>query len=185
MIEWFPPSKEGNVVRVDPKQMAVYAGDFEEKHTADVINIIPPQKAGKIASIAGLVDRTGWCQVNKKTFESLSQKNIHVIGDAAKATKMPKSGHAAYSQAQVCAMAVVKALSDKEMGTPSYFNTCYSIIGKDYAVSVATVYRLKGKVIAPVGADGLSPLDASAEDRRREVFYAHSWFKNITHEMFG
>ncbi|HEC84556.1 MAG TPA: cytochrome C, partial [Thioploca sp.] len=71
-------------------------------------------------------------------------------------------------------------------GTPSYLNTCYSIIGKDYGVSVATVYRLKGKMIAPVeGADGLSPMDASAEDRKREVVYAHSWFKNLTHEMFG
>ncbi len=185
MIEWLPPSKEGNVVRVDAKQMAVYTGDFEDKHTAAVINVIPPQQAGKIAVIAGLVNQKGWCPINKKTFESLQQPGIHVIGDAAQAGKMPKSAHAAYSQAQVCAMAVVAALSDKEMGTPSYLNTCYSIIGKDYGISIATVYRLKGKMIAPVeGVDGLSPMDASAEDRKREVIYAHSWFKNLTHEMF-
>jgi len=186
MIEWLPPSQEGNVVRVDAKEMAVYAGEFENKHAADVINVIPPQQAGKIAFIAGLVDETGWCPVNKKTFESLQQKDIHVIGDAAQATKMPKSGYAAYSQAQVCAVAVVTALQGKEMGTPTYLNSCYSIIGKDYGVSIATVYRLEGKMIAPVeGAGGVSPIDASAEDRRREVFYAHSWFKNITHEMFS
>jgi sulfide dehydrogenase [flavocytochrome c] flavoprotein subunit len=192
MIEWLPPSKEGNVVRVDAKEMAVYTGEFEDKHTAAVINVIPPQQAGKIAFLAGLVDKKGWCPVNKKTFESTLQPDIHVIGDAANATKMPKSGYAAYSQAQVCAMEVVMALYDREMGTSTYLNTCYSIIGKDYGVSVATVYRLsegslsEGKMIVPVeGAGGVSPIDASAEDRKREVFYAHSWFKNITHEMFG
>jgi sulfide dehydrogenase [flavocytochrome c] flavoprotein subunit len=83
-------------------------------------------------------------------------------------------------------MAVVMALHDREMGTPTYLNTCYSIIGKDYGVSVATVYRLEGNMIIPVeGAGGESPSDATAEDRRREAFYAHSWFKNITHDMFG
>jgi sulfide dehydrogenase [flavocytochrome c] flavoprotein subunit len=186
MIEWLPHSQAGNVVRVDAKEMAVYAGEFEDKHVADVINVIPPQQAGKIAFIGGLVDEKGWCPVNKKTFESTLQQHIHVIGDAATASKMPKSGYAAYSQAQVCAMAVVMALHDREMGTPTYLNTCYSIIGKDYGVSVATVYRLEGNMIIPVeGAGGESPSDATAEDRRREAFYAHSWFKNITHDMFG
>ncbi len=186
MIEWLAPSKEGNVVRVDAKEMAVYAGEFEDKRKGDVINVIPPQQAGKIAHIAGLVDDKGWCPVDKKTFESTLQKDIHVIGDACIATKMPKSGYAANSQAKVCALAVIAALQGKEVGTPSYLNTCYSIVGADYGVSVAAVYRLEGDVITPVeGAGGLTPLDASAEDRRREVFYAHSWFKNITQDMFG
>jgi sulfide dehydrogenase [flavocytochrome c] flavoprotein subunit len=187
MIEWLPPSKEGKVVRVDAKEMMVYAGEFEDKHKGAVINVIPPQQAGKIAHLAGLVDEKGWCPVDKKTFEStILQKDIHVIGDACIATEMPKSGYAANSQAKVCAAAVVAALQGKEMGTPSYLNTCYSIIGKDYGVSVAAVYRLEGDVIAAVkGAGGLSPFDASAEDRKREVLYAHSWFKNITQDMFG
>ena len=186
MIEWFPPSKEGNIVRVDAKEMGVYAGEFEDEHKADVINVIPPQKAGKIAFDSGLVDKTGWCPVDKKTFESTLQKHIHVIGDACTATKMPKSGYAANSQAKICAIAVVASLQGKEMGTPSYLNTCYSIIGDDYGVSVAAVYRLQGDVITPVkGAGGLTPMDASAEDRKREVLYAYSWFKNITHDIFG
>ena len=186
LIEWLPPSKEGKVVRVDAKEMAIYAGEFEDKHTAAVINVIPPQKAGKIAQISGLVDEKGWCPVNKKTFESTLQPNIHVIGDACVATQMPKSGYAANSQAKICAAAVVAALQDREVGTPSYLNTCYSIIGKDYGVSVAAVYRLDGDEIKPVeGSGGLTPLDASAEDKRREVFYAHSWFNNITQDIFG
>jgi sulfide dehydrogenase [flavocytochrome c] flavoprotein subunit len=186
LIEWLPPSKEGKVVRVDANKMTVYAGEFEDPHKGNVINVIPPQQAGKIAHLAGLVDDKGWCPVDKKTFESTLQPDIHVIGDACIATAMPKSGYAANSQAKVCAVAVVAALQGKEMGTPSYLNTCYSIIGKDYGISVAAVYRLEGDVIASVkGAGGLSPFDASAEDRKREVWYAHSWFKNITQDMFG
>lgn len=174
------------LLRVDAKKMAVYTGEFGDKYVADVINVIPPQTAGKIAFIGGLVNKTGWCPVNHKTFESTLQKDIHVIGDACLASPMPKSAYAANSQAKVCAIAVVKALQGEEMGTPSYSNTCYSIIGKDHGISVTAVYSLEGgKINFVKGAGGLSPMDASAEDRRREVFYAHSWFKNITHDMFG
>lgn len=186
MIEWLPPSKQGKVVRVDANSMTVYAGEFEDAHKADVINIIPPQTAGKIALDSGLADDSGWCPVDKKTFESTRHKNIHVLGDASIATKMPKSAYAANSQAKVCAAAIVAALQGKEMGTPSYVNTCYSIVGADYGISVAAVYQLQEDTITPVeGAGGLTPSDASAETLKREVAYAHSWFKNITHEMFG
>jgi len=186
MIEWLPPSKQGKVMRVDANSMTVYAGEFEDAHKADVINIIPPQTAGKIALDSGLADDSGWCPVDKKTFESTLHKNIHVLGDASIATKMPKSAYAANSQAKVCAAAIVAALQGKEMGTPSYVNTCYSVVGPDYGISVAAVYQLQEDTITPVeGAGGLTPSDASAETLKREVAYAHSWFKNITHEMFG
>ena len=186
MIEWIPASKEGKVVRVDAKKMAVYSGEMEDEHKAAVINIIPPQTAGKIAIDADLADESGWCPVDKKTFASKKHKDIYIIGDACDATKMPKSGYAANSQAKVCALAVVAALQGKEVGTPSYVNTCYSLVAPEYGISVADVYHLEGEVITPVkGAGGVSAQDAPAEYRKREAVYAHSWFKNITQDMFG
>ncbi|RKZ37237.1 MAG: cytochrome C [Gammaproteobacteria bacterium] len=186
LIEWYPFSDGGGeVVQVDAKERAIYVGPFEDQHQADVINVIPAQKAGKIAFTADLVDETGWCPVNQKTFESKRHKDIHVIGDACIASPMARSAYAANSQAKVCAVAVVKALQGEEMGTPSYLNACYSIVGKDYGISVAAVYRLEGDKIKWIrGAGGLSPMDASAEVRKREMYYAHSWFKNITYDMF-
>lgn len=185
MIEWLPPSQMGNVVRVAPDEMAVYAGEFEDKHTAAVINLIPPQKAGTIALDSGLADDSGWCPVDKKTFESTLHKDVYVIGDACIATQMPKSGYSANSQAKVCAAAIISSLQGKEMVVPSYVNTCYSIIGEEYGISVAAVYRLEGDVIASVeGSGGLTPSDASPEELKREVAYAHSWFTNITVDMF-
>ena len=96
-------------------------------------------------------------------------------------------GYAANSEAKVVAAAVVNLLNDRDPGTPSWVNTCYSIVTPDDGFSVAMVYRLgeDGKVMKVAGSGGLTPLDSSPEDRAREVKYAHSWFNNITKDIFG
>ena len=81
-----------------------------DEHQASVGNVIPPQKAGRIAEIAGVADRTGWCPIDPVTFESKLVPNIHVVGDAAIAGAMPKSAFAANAQAKVCAAALVRLL---------------------------------------------------------------------------
>jgi len=186
IIEW-QPGPDAAVVKVDAVGMTAETS-FGDEIKADVLNVIPPQRAGKIAQVSGLTDASGWCSVDKKTFESAKHPGVHVIGDACIATKMPKSGYAANSQAKVCAAAIVAMLKGEEPGTPAYVNTCYSIIGEDWGVSVAAIYRLSedGKTIAGVkGAGGLTPMDAASETWRREVQYAYSWFKNITADIFG
>ncbi|MET0045960.1 MAG: FCSD flavin-binding domain-containing protein [Candidatus Thiodiazotropha sp. 6PLUC3] len=112
-------------------------------------------------------------------------KNIHVIGDASIAKGMPKSGYAANSEAKVCAASVAALLNGQELGTPAYVNTCYSIVGKEWGISVAAVYKLAedGSKITKVSG-GLTPTDATPEMRAREVAYAHSWFTNITNDIF-
>ena len=185
MIEWIGEKDGGEVTRVDAKQMYAFA---TSKFAGDIINVIPPQKAGKIAFIADLVDEdNGWCPVNHASFESKRHKDIYVIGDATIAAPMPKSGYSANSQAKVCAAAVVAKLHDQATPVPSFVNTCYSLITPDDAISVAMVYRLgaKGKIEKVKGAGGLTPKDASDAMRKREVSYAYSWFKNITHDTFG
>ncbi len=184
MIEWHGASEEAGVVKVDAASMTATTA-FGESVKADVLNVIPAQKAGKIAFDAGLTDEKGWCPVNLGTFESTIHPGVHVIGDASVATGLPKSGYAANSEGKVCAAAVVAMLNGKEPGTPSYANTCYSIAGRDYAFSVAAIYRLQkdGKKIYKVSG-GLT--DASnPENLKREVAYAHSWFNNITNDIFG
>ena len=157
-----------------------------ESIKGDVINIIPAQKAGKIAFDAGLTNDKGWCPIDLGTFESTIHKDIHVIGDASIATGMPKSGYAANSQAKVCAAAVAALLNGKEPGTPAYVNTCYSVIAEDWGISVAAVYRLaedRSKIIKMSG--GLTPMDASDEAHKRAVQNAYSWLNNITSDIFA
>jgi sulfide dehydrogenase [flavocytochrome c] flavoprotein subunit len=162
-------------------------GELNE-HTGDVINIIPPQKAGKIAFAAGLVNDKGWCPVDVTSFESTIHKGVHVIGDASVASAMPKSGYSANSQAKACAEAIIALLDGKTPGTPSHANTCYSIVGSNYGISVAAIYRAnvaENKLDAVKDSGGMTPANASASDLAREAVYAHSWFKNITHDMFA
>ena len=185
MIEWLPgPDNQVVELRADER---ILVSDWGDEFKGDVINIIPPQKAGKVAHLAGLADDSGWCPVNKQTFESTLHPNIHVIGDAADAADMPKSAYAANSQAKVCVAAIAALFAGEEPGTASYVNTCYSIIAEDWGLSVAGVYRLSedGKTIASVkDAGGLTPMDASPAYHKREVEYAESWYVNITRDIF-
>ncbi|MDQ7017114.1 MAG: NAD(P)/FAD-dependent oxidoreductase [Gammaproteobacteria bacterium] len=185
MIEWVSKANDGLVNRVDADKRMAFT-EFTD-HKADVLNVIPAQKAGKIAFAAGLTNDKGWCPVNQKTFESTIHKNVHVIGDSSVASPMPKSGYAASSEAKVCAAAIVAMLNGNDAPTPSYVNTCYSVPGEDWGISVAMVYRLgaEGKIIKVKGSGGLTPMDATPAFRKREVGYAHSWFKNITSDTFG
>ncbi|MCB1924153.1 MAG: FAD-dependent oxidoreductase [Gammaproteobacteria bacterium] len=183
MIEWVGKDQGGTVSALDAAAMTVKAeaGDFQ----ADVINIIPPQKAGRIAFVADLVDGD-WCPVDKRTFESKRHADIYVLGDASSAAKMPKSAYAANSQAKVAVAAILARFAGEQPGEPTYVNTCYSIIAEEHGISVAAVYRLSedGEQIASIeGSGGLSPMDASAEHRKREVTYAHSWFENVIDDM--
>jgi len=154
-----------------------------------VLNLIPAQTAGKIVLDAGLTGTGAWCPVDVETFESTVHKGIHVIGDAAIASTMPKSGYAANSQAKVTAAAIIALLQGKEAGAQAYVNTCYSLLNDTYGISVANVYRPgkddKGAAVIKSVSGGISPLGASPEFRRREAAYAHSWFTNITHDVFG
>ncbi|WP_294949255.1 NAD(P)/FAD-dependent oxidoreductase [Sulfurivirga sp.] len=182
MITWIPADKGGKVIKIDPDTKTVHAeaGTFK----ADVLNIIPPQKAGAIAFKTGLT-KGDWCPVDHMTFESTLKKNIHVVGDSSIASPLPKSGYAANSEAKICAAAIVSLLNGKKMPEPSWVNTCYSIIAPGDGISVAMVYAYEnGKIIKVKGSGGLTG-KYDPELRKREEMYAHSWFNNITADVFG
>ena len=184
LLEWVPLSKGGNVTSVDAATLTLVT-DFG-KHQAKVANVIPPQKAGRIADAAGVADRSGWCPIDPVTFESKLQAGIHVIGDAAIAGAMPKSAFAANSQAKVCAAAVATLLAGSTPPSPKLINTCYSLVAPDYGISVAGVYQPTGGQLADVpGSGGVSPSDAPRETRKAEAILAEAWFHTITAEAFG
>jgi sulfide dehydrogenase [flavocytochrome c] flavoprotein subunit len=184
MIEYHNIDEDGVVRRVDATNMTLHT-DFGE-FKGDVINFIPPQKAGNIAQTAGLADETGWCPVAQQTFESTIHKDVHVIGDASLAAPMPKSGFAASTQAKVAAAALVSLLHGEAPGTPKFVNTCYSLVAPDYGISVAMVYGYEGgKIIKIKGSGGLSPTGADAEFRRQEARFAQGWYENISRDIWG
>ena len=184
MIEWIGEADGGAIERVDAQNMTVYP-TFGDPQKGDVINVIPPQQAGAIAHAVGLVS-DGWCPVDQRTFQSTLHQDIHVIGDAAVANPMPKSGFAASSQGKVCAAAIAADLSGTDLPDPSYVNTCYSLVGPEYGISVAAVYRLGEEGIYAVeGAGGVSPKDADDTFRREEARYSVGWYQSITSDIWG
>jgi sulfide dehydrogenase [flavocytochrome c] flavoprotein subunit len=184
VIEWVGLSAGGRVVRVDAGEKTVET-EFG-RHQAEVINVIPPQRAGQIAVVAGVADRSGWCPIDPVTFEAKLQPNVHVIGDACIAGGMPKSAFSANAQAKVCAAAVASLLRGEPPPGPRLINTCYSLVAPDYGISVAGVYRPVNGVLADVeGAGGVSQANAPPEFRALEAAYAEAWFQTITAEVFG
>ena len=183
MIEWIKGSDVGRIVRVNRDTMEIFSSTGRS-FKGDVINLIPPQKAGAVALKAGLGNAQGWCPVNQGTFESTLQKDIHVLGDACIAGDMPKTAHAANTQAKVCAAAIVSALNGVRAPDPVYSTSIYSLLSPKYAISMAAVYRLKNGRITTVSG-GESPLQASKKTRFKEANYAGGWYKAITADTFA
>ena len=184
LLEWVALSKGGNVTAVDASSNTLVT-DFG-RHRADVANVIPPQQAGRIAQLAGVADRSGWCPVDPASFESTRVPGIHVIGDAAIMGAMPKSAFAANAQAKVCAQAVAQLLRGSVAPASKLINTCYSLVAPDYGISVAGVYRpAEGQLKEVPGSGGVSPLDAPHETRALEAALAEGWFQTITAEVFA
>ena len=183
-LEWMPASSGGNPTGVDVAAMTV-SSDFDT-YKAAVANVIPPQKAGRIAELAGTADRTGWCPVEPVTFESRLVPGIHVLGDAAIAGAVPKSAFAANAAAKICAAAVAKLVRGEMPAAPKFVNTCYSLAAPDYGFSIAGVYQpVNGQWLEVEGAGGISPVDAPRAFRSQEAKFANGWFNTITSEIFG
>ncbi len=183
LIEWVPLAKDGKVVRVDAKNLSVET-EFGQIHKADVLNVIPPQKAGAIAEQAGVTNESGWVPVKHQTFESELVPDIYVVGDATIAAPMPKSGFSANAQAKVAAAAIVNALAGKPAAQASFANTCYSLIAPDYGISVAHLYALKDGKLAEASG-GVSPKEADATFRKLEAEYGEAWYNAIALDTWG
>ena len=184
MIERISLSQGGRVVSVEPATNTLVT-DFGN-YDAQVANVIPPQRAGRIASLAGAADHTGWCPIDPVTFASRLVSNIHVIGDACIGGGIPKSASAANAEAKACAGAIASLIAGKPPAVPRLDGTCYNTVTPGYAFSLSGIYQPRDDIFAEAEGSGFtSPVDASREVRQREADQAQSWFKAITVETFG
>ena len=153
--------------------------DFEQVR-ADVLNVIPTQRAGELARLAELrLVNQRWVDVDWRSMESTSHPGIHVVGDATfAAPAMPKSGHLANQQGKLAAAAILELLAGRSPSpTPVLTNTCYSFLDARNAVHVASVHRYDAgqKTMLPVaGAGGVS-----VARNEFEAKIAAAWALNI------
>jgi sulfide dehydrogenase [flavocytochrome c] flavoprotein subunit len=179
MIEYRGNAK---AVGVDERTMTVKLEVEDVK--GDVLNVVPPHRAGDIAMKAGLITHNNrWCNVDWRTMESTAVKGIHVLGDATlSAPLMPKSGHMANNHAKVAAAAIVEMLNGRTPNpSPVMTNTCYSFVSESEVIHVASVHTWddKDKVVKPVAGSG----GVSAARNYQEAVYATSWARNIWADM--
>jgi sulfide dehydrogenase [flavocytochrome c] flavoprotein chain len=159
--------------------------EFEDVK-ADVLNVVPPQRAGDIARSAGLINvNNRWVGVNWLTMEATAAPGIHVLGDSTfSAPLMPKSGHMANQHAKVAAAAIIQQLKGEPVNaTPVVMNTCYSFVTGADVIHVASVhqYDAADKLFKTVPGSGGVSAQASALEGR----YALSWAQNIWNDMLG
>lgn len=175
LVEYRPNSE---LVDVDARTMTAKL-QFEDVR-ADVLNVVPPNRAGDIARDAGLITANQrWCGVDWRTMESVAVPGVHVLGDATlSAPTMPKSGHMANQHGKLAADAIVASLTGREINQePIISNTCYSWVSDTEVIHVASVhaYDAGQKTLLPVkGAGGLS---AAASVKEGE--FAMGWVNSI------
>ena len=154
--------------------------EFSDDVKANVLNVVPPMRAGEIAVKTGLATANRrWCEIDFLTHESKAAKNIHVLGDSIQvAPAMPKSGHMANQHGKTCAAAVVALLTGKQPNAmPIYNNTCYSFVSDEDVVHVASVHRYdeaQKTMLTVPGSGGVSSAANELEGR-----YAMAWARNI------
>ncbi len=182
MITRIGPDMGGNVIEVRPDTMEVVIDGEAER--VDVCNVIPAQRAGKIAAAAGVTDDAGWAPVNPHSMASRADPKVFVLGDASAQGDMPKSGFSANSQAKVAAMNIRAELTGSKAFPAKYSNTCWSLIDTDDGVKVGASYEATDDKIASVA----SFISENGEDAAlRKATYEESlgWYAGITADIFG
>ena len=175
IVKWVPQSEGGTVTRVDAGKMQVET-DFET-FKVDVANIVPPQQAGRIAAVAGVADKTGWCPIDPVTFESRLVPGIHIVGDAAIGGGMAKSAYGATDQGRACAAAIIGLMFGRKPMESELTNSCFSLAAPDVAFSTWGRYRPRDGLLAEIEGSGGS--------ERMDVAKAEALFARMTKDAFG
>jgi len=181
MVDWIGPDFGGGAVSVDPDAMTVTIDGEVTK--VDVCNVIPAQKAGRIADMAGVTEGN-WANVNPADMSSKVDGDVYVLGDAANQGDMPKSGFSANSQAKVCANVVRGALTGSRVFPARYSNTCWSLIDSDDGVKVGATYEPTPEKIASVDSF-ISQTGEDAATRKATYEESEGWYAGITADMFS
>jgi NADPH-dependent 2,4-dienoyl-CoA reductase/sulfur reductase-like enzyme len=186
MIERIALSQGGRVVSVEAATNTLVSefGNYE----VQVANVIPPQKAGNIAKLAGAADNTGWCPIDPTTFASKLVPNIHVIGDAIIGGSAPKSASAARAEGKACAAIVAGLIAGTVPESPTLEGICYNTVAPGYAFFMSGSYQPRDELFGEIVGSGFtSPINGHGleEVRKREADQAQAWFKTITVETFG
>ncbi|HET9023590.1 MAG TPA: FAD/NAD(P)-binding oxidoreductase [Burkholderiaceae bacterium] len=156
-------------------------GDF----VGDVVNAIPPQRAGKVVLDNGLANAAGgrWAGVEAATFESTAAAGVHVIGDSCSAG-VPKAGHIGNQEGKTTADAILRAFRGLAPDTDLVVNSaCFSPITASTASWLTAIYQydasVRGyRIVGTTASEATSP----SPDNYSAM---NKWFSTLMRETFA
>lgn len=181
MIEWSSTGLIGRLKNVNSRTMEIETED--ERFKADAACVIPAQKAGLIAMMAGVTDGD-WAPIDPASMRSKADPNIYVLGDASIASAMPKSAFSANSQAKVAVNAIRAELTDYSLPPARYNNTCWSLISPNNSVKVGATYQAGTQSIEVV-SNFISQTGEDSATRKVNFEDSVGWYSDIAMDIFG
>ena len=175
---------DAEVIEVDPTSMSLVT-TIGTVANANVVNLIPRQRAGSLVATAGLANATEgrFAAVHPLSYASTLAPRIHVIGDASDTTQ-PKAGHIANQEAKVCADAIVRALAGLAPDAAPVTNSaCYSTITMSQASWLTAVFQYdaaNGTMQGVAAGSG-----ASVGWSRKNFDEMNTWFKALMADSFA
>jgi NADPH-dependent 2,4-dienoyl-CoA reductase/sulfur reductase-like enzyme len=156
-------------------------GDF----IGDVVNAIPPHRAGKVVLDNGLANAAGgrWAGVDVASFESTAARGVHVIGDSC-AAGVPKAGHIGNQEGKTAADAILRAFRGLGPDTDLVVNSaCYSPITASLASWLTALYQYdvatrSFKLVGTTPSEAYAP----TSDNYSQM---HRWFTTLMQETFA
>jgi sulfide dehydrogenase [flavocytochrome c] flavoprotein subunit len=193
MLRWVRDMEGGKITSINPATMRVVASGDSIK--ADLIHLMPPERAGAIARHFMLTDRSGFCPVDPRTGESTLIPAIYVIGDAILAGALSKNGMSANAQAKITARVIVDRLADKAPAEPIWIDTRYALVARHEGFMLGGVFRLVNGIITRIdgrqAADNVSLIEDHSNwqdmpvHRRLAAIYHQAWLNSFTEDAFG
>ena len=160
--------------------------DFGETFTADVLSLIPPQRAADLTAAAGLRDPSGWCPVNHMTFESSLRPGIHVIGDSAALGSVPKTAYAAVAEGEAAAQAIVALDHGQQQPSPVLQSVVHALAAPDIGFSMKDIFKLRdGFWTLDPSEAVVSPRVADASVRRQDAIAAAASLDATVNDLWG
>ncbi|MEO7107627.1 MAG: FCSD flavin-binding domain-containing protein, partial [Rhodoferax sp.] len=152
---------------------------------ADVVNLIPRQRAAALIAKAGLATdaQARFAPVDVLSYASPAAATLHVIGDSC-ATTQPMAGQMANQQAKVCADALTRFFAGGAPDPAPVTNSaCYSTITRSEAGWMTAVFQYDRA--ARVMKSVAQPSAASDGWTQKNFKQMNEWFDAIMADTFA
>jgi len=183
ILERVTPKDGGHIVKLDVAAQTL-TGETGEKFKGDILNIIPPHKAGKFTFDNGLTDGD-WCPVEYRDYSSAKHKDVYIIGDSIDSDPMPKTGYIASNQARVTVQAINDELHARPVGTPFMVNDCIAMVEQGFGMTLSEIFRYDGKGKRLKARHYIPGVDKNGFQQKMLGTEAEDWQENFRRSVFS